>query len=370
MLILTNQLVSFQIDFMKAYASQDLPSKIILNSPKALKQACIRKDPETFNTMGHQLARLPILPNLQKLHLIGDISPIILNDTDLSLYSKLESLFVQFKSHLPGSFASLASLPSLKILSLSFSNDQIPKGLFTAITDVESLEQLNIHLSIYTKFDAEDLRNALPRIKNLKTLGFECGIQDLDEIFGDDLTLAITQLSVILHSDAKPFKDAVKGFAKTLERHRQIKSLYLSFAQCHASVNDVIFKAIAKFGSLIALKVNLGMMTEVQNNTLKELKAALSKNPTLKAFCLNMHRIPIPTRDLSGLTDSLAKLKDLQKISLDVLFQKPTEASFQKFLDFMKSKRCIQSLSLRIAGCSEGQEKELSQFLYSGSFLY
>jgi len=368
-LMSTNQLVSFKKHLFLAYRSQDLPSKIILTSAEALEQACLRSNPNIF-LPGHQPAKLPILPNLQKLHLIGDISPTILNDTDLSLYSKLESLFVQFKYNIPGSFSNLASLPSLKILSLSFNNDQVPKGLFAAIPEIQSLEQLNVHLSIYTQFDAEDLRNALPKIKNLKTLGFECGIQNIHEIFGNDLTLMITQLSVILHSDAKLFKDAVKGFAKTLERHKQIKSLYLSFTQCHASVNDVIFKAVAKFESLIAFKVNLGMMTEVENNVLKELKAALSKNPTLKAFCLKMNSIPIPTRDLSGLTDALAKLKNLQKISLDLLFQKPTEASFQKFLDFVKSKRRIKSLRLVIRGCSDGQEKELTKFLNTESFLW
>lgn len=90
----------------------------------------------------------------------------------------------------------------------------------------------------------------------------------------------------------------------------------------------------------------------------------------MRAFNLNPNKIPISSRELTSLTDALASLKDLRKFFFEGVFQKITEASFQKFLDFIKSAKGVKALNLDINGLSDQQQYELDQVLRKESSLY
>jgi len=357
----TNRLVSdgkFSKQAQELWANSTIASKILLNSPEAIEAASFQ------NAM--MPTHLPELPNLKQLKILKHSSPNTQEEeNELTQYSKLESLFVQFGGAMPPKFGHFACM---KDLSLSFLHGEVPSEFFEKIPEIESLERFNIQIQ-NSKFDGNQLGDVIKRIKNLKTLGFQGTIQDIYSIINNDMTLGIDQLSILICNQATGNKDAIKGVANFIQRHPNLKSLYLSFEICHSTVNDVILKAAAKLDSLVALKLRFVIQTELEVNILKEVKNVLLKNPNLKAFCIDTQNVPISARDLSGFADGLLKLKNLQKFDINAAFHTPTEASFGKFSRFIESVCKIKSLRVNIRGCSDEQLDYLNKIIRKDSCL-
>jgi len=218
-----------------------------------------------------------MMPNLKKLEISWNARECKFRQQELAQYEKLESLYLDFDFQSPPeSLDSLASLTSLKRLSLAFQGSQVPKEIFRKIPDLKNLHRLDVQLSPYSEFDGENLRKILIQLQNLKTLGLEGNISMVSSILGEEnLAVPLIQLSVLIRGEAKPHQDAVKRLANAIEKNKNLKSLYLSFTHYEASVNDILFKTVAKLNSLIALKLNFKTMPEMQNNALKELKRAI-----------------------------------------------------------------------------------------------
>ena len=300
------------------------------------------------------------LHQIQNLALeINSTNLPVLDFALLSKFSNLESLSLSFRYSGEAYIHDFSFLFNLKKFSFQTCGPIIASNsLQKNLPKLESLEIKSFgsscsHLTFY--------KNLILKAPNIKTLKIFFPAQSLPELLEFDFSLA--ELSLGVPEINAPFIPFSKNLSAFLQKNSNLKSLQLYFHESYHDFLEPIMRSIQSLKGIESFKLELKRPLELKDCKIPLLSDVVTKLEGLKSIHLEVPDHIFDSKEVSSLANTLMKCERLEKLVLNAVFMKISDASFGKFMEFVRNAKGIKSKDLCIKGCSEEKKKQLEKAL-------